>query len=96
MFWFRLKVWSAAFLCLILPCYLVCVLCAYPFLSLLNTLSSLNTVSIDISARFIEKVWWGLYLPAALIAARAAFAVKDYVERKMCGLPEQYHRRRRW
>ncbi|MGD0650803.1 MAG: hypothetical protein ABSA97_06650 [Verrucomicrobiia bacterium] len=96
MFWFRSKMWSVAFVVLLLPCYMFCVLCAYPFLSLLNTLSSLSTLRIDVSPDFIQKVCWWLYVPAALMAARAAFAVLAYVERKMFGPPVRYYRHRRW
>ena len=83
MFWFRLKVWSVAFVVLLLPCYLFCALCAYPFLSLLTTLSSLSTVGMDVPPDFIRKMCWWLYVPAALMAIRAALAVVDYIERRM-------------
>jgi hypothetical protein len=90
---FRIPVWLVAFTVLVAPCFL---LYAWPIESLLDTLSSLSTVKVSIASDVIANMGWWFYVPAILMAAKAAFAVLDYGERRLFGIPERYSRRRRW
>jgi hypothetical protein len=93
MLWFRVKVVAVAFVVLILPCYL---LCSVPVFFLLKTMASLEPVGIQIAPDFVYDLFWLLYIPAGLLALRAALAVLVYVERSMFGPEERYYHRRRW
>ncbi len=61
---------------------------------MLSMLSSLNTMKINIAPDVIDKMGWWFCVPPIVMAAKAAFAVLEFVECQMFGTPERCYRRR--